>query len=151
MAFRFVRSAGSVHEPATVNVYASGTIQRNSVVEFNTGGYVTPASSSTTCTNVFGVSLDYAEGASDTQVRVIPFVPGQLWEADLVNAIDTAQIFNRHQLKNNLLINNTSYDHSGAQGIFLIYSVVGSSSGSGKVIGEFLRVPKLGQNSSLFF
>ena len=148
MAFRFVRSAGSVHEPAVVLMAASGTIYPNAPVEFTRGsvtaqGFVGPCSSSTTVTTIFGVALDYAQGASDAFVRVIPFIPGQMWEADCVNAAATLSIGKKQMLygSNSLLLNNNAYDSTNAAGVFLVWAITGSTSGSGKVIGEFLRVP----------
>ena len=145
MAFRFVRSAGSVHEPAVVNMYASGVVHTGGVVEFTkpatttTQGFVSPAASTTTATSVFGVCLDYAQGASNVLVRVIPFVPGQIWEADCVSAISTATIGKKQQLYSDVLLNNTLYDQSSFTGLFLIWNVTGPTSGSGKVLGEFIR------------
>lgn len=146
MAFRFVRSAGSVHEPAVTEMYASGVVHTGGVVEFTrpttptTQGFVAPGGSGTTATTVFGVCLDYAQGASDTLVRVIPIVPGQIWEADCVTAISTATIGKKQQLYSDVLLNNTLYDQSSFTGLFLIWQVTGSTSGSGKVLGEFIRV-----------
>lgn len=145
MAFRFVRSAGSIHEPATVEMYASGVVRPGMVVEFlpTAGQGVSPGSASTTYTAVFGVCLDYAQGASDVRVRVIPIVPGQIWEADTVNAISTAQIGLRQKLyAGAVLLNNNSYDETGATGIFHIWEVTGSTSGSGKVLGSFVSFNK---------
>lgn len=140
MAFRLVSSGGSVQDPAVVNMQASGTIWTNSVVVRDVAtNVVSAAASSSTTTNVVGVSLDYVQGASDTYVRVIPFVPGQLWEADTVGAITTSQVLLRHTLYNSLLVNNiTNTYETAATGIFLAYAVTGSTSGSGKIIGTFL-------------
>lgn len=152
MAFRFVRSAGSVHEPATVLMSASGVVHPGGVVIYDTSlNNVSPAGSASTTTNVFGVSLDYAQGASDTFVRVIPFVPGQLWEADCANAISTLQVLIRHQLATDTVLRNVTGGTGGgtseslATGIFLSYAVTGATTGSGKVIGTFLqRTPTKG-------
>ena len=148
MAFRFVRSAGSVHEPAVIDMAASGTVRPGMAVEFTRGsvttqGFVGPASSSSTTTNIFGVCLDYAQGASDVSVRVIPFVPGQIWEADTVGAASTLSVGKKHQLygSNSVLINNNAYDTTGATGVFLVLAVTGATTGSGKLLGEFLRTP----------
>lgn len=147
MAFRFIRSAGNVTEPATVQLYASGVVHPGGVVEFTRAesttaqGFVAPAGAATTASTIFGVCLDYAQGASDTLVRVIPFVPGQIWEADCVNAAATVQIGKKQQLYNDTLLNNTSYNQSAYTGFFLVWQITGSTSGSGKVLGEFFRLP----------
>lgn len=146
MAFRFVRGAGNSVEPATVSMYASGVVHPGGVVQIDTSyTNVSPASSSSTTTNVFGVCLDYAQGASDTQVRVIPFVQGQLWEADCANVIVTGNILVRHQLATDTVLRNVTGGatglaaETGATGIFLAYAVTGLTTGSGKLIGTFLQ------------
>lgn len=157
MAFRLVRSGGSTPEPAVVSMYASGVVHPNSVVEFTrtesltAQGLIAPAGSATTTTTVFGVCLDYAQGASDVLVRVVPFVPGQIWEADCVSAITTLQIGKKHQLYSNLLLNNTSYNQSGVTGLFLVHQVSGLTTGSGKVHGEFIRLPSAPQNTTVYY
>lgn len=142
MAFRLVSSKGSVSDAAVINIYASGVVKNGSVVEFSrTGGEgVAPASSSSTTTNIFGVALDYAQGKSDVQVRVVPFVDGQLWEADCVNAASTAQIGLRHVLDDHLFVRNTATDLGAGNvftAVFRAVAMTGSTSGSGKLIGYF--------------
>lgn len=144
MAFRFVRSAGSVHEPATVLMYASGVVHPGGVVIRDaTNNMVSPGTSASTTTNIFGIALDYAQGASDTQVRVIPFVQGQLWEADTANVISTANILIRHQLATDTVLRNVTgtsgADETLTTGVFLAYAITGATSGSGKIIGTFLQ------------
>lgn len=142
MAFRLVSAGGNVIEPAMVNMRASGTVHVGGVVEFSrTGGQgVFPASSSSTSTGIFGIAMDYAQGASDKEVRVVPFVQGQLWEADCVAAALTAQIGLRHVLNDLDLVRNTSTDlgaGNAATAVFKVVAMVGSASGSGKLIGYF--------------
>ena len=147
MAFRFIRSAGSVHEPAVIHMPASGVVHVGGVVIADASNYVvSPATSAlATSTAIIGVSMDYAQGASDTFVRVIPFVPGQLWEADAANVITTANILQRHVLVNDLVVRNTGFGtttsmgESGSVGVFLCYAVTGLATGSGKLIGTFLQ------------
>ncbi len=158
MAFRFVRSAGSVHEPATILMYASGIVRPGGVVVLGDasvlGGLVSGATATgASTTNIFGVCLDYAQGASDTQVRVIPFVPGQIWEADCVNAITTTNIGIRHVLADATTLRNTTggtangTSETTSVGIFLGLGITGATTGSGKVLGTFLqRVPFLGKD-----
>src|SRR3990167_4684300 len=98
MAFRLVSSGGDVRDSAAINVYASGVVAPNLPVSLipgsGTGGALVEGGVGvdTTKTALFGVSLDYAQGASDTLVRVIKFSPDQLWEVDCANAATTAQI-----------------------------------------------------------
>lgn len=145
MAFKLVRSAGSVHEPAVVSLPASGVVHAGGVVIFDAAtNYVSPASSASTSTNILGVALDYTQGKSEYMVRVIPFVPGQLWEGDCANVISTASVLLRHQLVDDLTVRNITGGLGGAgetasTGIFLAYAVTGISTGSGKLIGRFLQ------------
>ena len=146
MAFKFVRSAGAIHEPATILMQASGVIHAGGVVIADTSlNNVSPASSTSTTTNVFGVSMDYAQGASDTYVRVVPFAPGQIWEADCANAIATSNILIRHQLATDTVLRNVTggtgggTSESATTGVFFCYGVTGATTGSGKVIGTFLQ------------
>ena len=159
MAFKFVRSAGSVHEPAVISLPGSGVIKPNSVVIFDVavtsaGAKAVSVAASTTATgtNIVGVSLDYIQGANEPTsfVRVIPFVPGQLWEADVLNLITTAQLMSRFRLYDSVTVENTSYDQTlSVNGIFFCYAISGASTGSAKVIGEFLKTPQRLFSSSL--
>ena len=143
MAFRQVNSQGLVVDVAAVNMRCSGTVWPGCVVEFSrTGGAgVNVGAAASTSTTIFGVCMDYAEGASDKEVKVIPFVTGQLWEADCTDAVLTAQIGLRHTLNADaLLVRNTSTDlgaGNAATAVFKAVSMVGSTSGSGKLIGYF--------------
>jgi len=149
MAIKFVRSAGSVHEPAVINMPGSGVIKPNSVVIFDvsSGNVSVAAKTTATGSSIIGVSLDYIQGANEPTsfVRVIPFVPGQLWECDVLNVITTAQLMKRFRLYDSVTIENTSYDQTiSVTGVFFCYAISGASSGSAKVIGEFLRTPRRG-------
>ena len=151
MAFRLVRSAGVVTDAAVVNLPASGVIHSGICVEWirnGTGGAIVgPAAVSATSTQIFGVAVGpYKQGASDTFVDVIPFAPGQLWEVDCANAATTAQLGLRHPLSATRgYIHNLDSDAGATDaiatrvtGVFLALQMVGSTSGSGKLIGEFL-------------
>ena len=154
MAFKLVSSGGLVAEPAVLNLPGSGVIKPNSVVIFDTSTNAVSAASITlaTGTSIIGVSLDYIQGKNEPTsfVRVIPFVPGQLWEADVLNVITTAQLMSRFRLYDSVTVENTSYDQTlSVNGIFFCYAISGASSGSAKVIGEFLKTPQRLFSSSL--
>ena len=143
MAFRFVRQKGSMTAtPVFITVYGSGTIPRGSVVEFSRiNNRVEPASKNTTYTTIFGISLDYIEGATQdalaTKIRVIPFIPGQLWEADTAAAASTAMLFIKQRLSDRNTLDNSITDINTASGIFISYMI--SPNATNKVIGEFIR------------
>lgn len=150
MACRLVSSGGDVSDAAVIELYASGVITPNNPVvwlEAGTGqGIVGPAESTSTATAIFGVGLSYAQGASDTLVRVIPFDSSQLWEVDCANAATTAQLGIRHALSASRgVIHNTATDQGGfvtvadrMLAVFFALKMTGSTSGSGKLIGKFL-------------
>lgn len=149
MAFRLTGAAGANVDAACVQMYASGVVAPGNPVDIvrnGTGGAtIAPAATATHATAIFGVSLDYAQGASDTLVRVIPFDHSQLWEVDCANAATTAQLGLRHALSATRgYIHNTATDQGSLDvkadrmdAVFLALRMVGSTSGSGKLIGKF--------------
>ena len=144
MAFRLISSGGANVDPTVVQMFASGVVYRNAPVEWTiTGGSVLgPAGVDTTQTTLFGVALDYAQGASDTLVRVIPFNQAQLWEVDCANAIASAQVGIRQYLSASLgYVHNQGTDTSGINRVFLPLAMTGATSGSGKLIGIFTVTP----------
>lgn len=144
MAIKFVRGSGSNVDPAVVNLPASGVVKVNQLVDLvrnGTGGaVVAPTSSASTGTMVFGVSLGYAQGASDTYINVTPLAEGQLWEVDCANAATTAQLGLRHALSasDRAVIHNTASDVVLQTGIFLALGMTSATTGSGKLIGTFV-------------
>ena len=143
MSFKLVSSGGDVNNPTVVNLTGSGTIKQGEPVDFVRGAdyTVAPTTSSSTTTMVFGIGASYIQGESDSEVLVIPFTSNQLWEATCANAAITAQCGIRHALSasDRGVIHNTSTDVSTQTGIFTALSMVGSTSGSGKLIGYFNR------------
>jgi hypothetical protein len=154
MSFRLVQGSGSANDVAGFSFAASGTIKNGEPVDFlRTGGVVVgPSGSSSTTTMVFGIANDYVQGASDVQVKVVPFNDGQLWEADCANAASTAQVGIRHALSAARdSIHNTATDVSGATGVFLAVAMVGATTGSGKLLGKFIsNIVPTGQNQTTF-
>ena len=147
MAFRLVGGSGIDVNAVTVSMYASGVVRPGMVVELETPvsndsatlSRIAPGGAGTRTTSIFGVCQDYAQGASDTQVRVIAIVPGRLWEADCVNVWTTIQAGKYFQLyAEGSLLNNTSYNHTGGAGVFLVYNVT-DTTGSIKVNGTFVK------------
>lgn len=156
MAFRLVGSAGDVSDPAVVNLAASGVVNPGVAVDFVRGGtggaVVAPSSNSSTTTMVFGLGLDYVQGASDTFSRVIPFLPEQLWEVDCANSASTAQVGLRHAFSATRgFVHNTASDVTGATGVFMALGMTSATTGSGKLIGRFVsNVVPFGQNASTY-
>ena len=99
MPVRLVGSGGDVTNPAMIDHYPYGVITPNNPVDWveaGTGqGIVGPSGSTSTATMIFGVGVDYAQGASDTVVRVFPFDSSQLWEVDCANAATTRRLHPR--------------------------------------------------------
>ena len=147
MAFKLVSSGGNVNDPVLVNLRSSGTITPNAPVEIvlgTTGAVVGPAGVATTRTTIFGVALDYRGDSvgDDYYTRVIRFSPEQIWECDTANATATAQIGVRMQLSAARgFIHNQATDDGGVTRVFFVTGIVGSTSGSGKLLGHFLAYP----------
>lgn len=143
--FKLVSSAGGVTDPAVISVRASGTVRPGMLVDFSrtAGAGVSVSNDSSTTTMIFGVCQEYAQGASDKKVKVIPIIPGQLWEAVCQQEALTAHIGIRHPLTGlatdeGMIIYNTGTDLSGGNAhtaIFLALDMVGSTSGSGRLVG----------------
>lgn len=155
MAFKLVQSGGAVVDPAVIRVFGSGTIKPNESVDWNRDAdyLVSPTTSSSTTTMVFGIAKSYAQGESDTEVLVIPFASGQLWQADCANAVTTGQLGVRQALSasDRAVIHNQETDNVDHTGIFLPLSITGSTSGSGKLIGKFIFTDNVvGQNDTTF-
>ena len=141
MAFRLVSSGGNVVEPAFINVPGSGTITPGNPVEWTitSGGLIGPAGLDTTTSTLFGVALDYAQGVSDVNVRVIPFNSDQLWEVDCANSASTAQIGIRQYLSASRgFIHNQTTNTNSINRVFLPLAITGPTTGSGKLIGRFI-------------
>lgn len=150
MSFKFIRGAGDNVDVAVVNLPASGVVSNGIAVDWlrnGTGGAVVgPSGNASTSTMVFGVSLEYAQGASDTFVKVIPFADGQLWEVDCANVATTAQLGQRHAFSASRgYIHNTASDIGSdptkaarSTAVFLALAMTGATTGSGKLIGTFL-------------
>lgn len=145
MAFRLVSSGGNVVDPAVINVAVSGVVAPNLPVTLvpanGTGGALVhgDVGVDTTKTALFGVSLDYAQGASNTFVRVIPFNSSQVWEVDCANAVTTAQVGVKQYLSASRgYVHNQETDLEAIQRTFLPIAITGSTSGSGKLLGVFL-------------
>src|SRR3990167_9834622 len=133
---------GDVKDAAIVNMPASGVIHPGEVVDFlrTSGQVVSPAGMNSTITTIFGVCLDYVQGASDTYVRVIPFASGQVWEADCATTAATAHVGIRMGLSREraqLVLNNNATDSLLSTAVFQCIAMVGSTSGSGKLLGFF--------------
>jgi len=130
-----------------VNVPASGVVGPGLPVALipgnGTGGALVEGGVGVdTGTALFGVSLDYAQGASDTYARVIRFSPEQLWEVDCANAVSTAQIgVKQHLSASRGYVHNQATDLEAINRVFLPVAITGSTSGSGKLIGHFLVTP----------
>lgn len=142
MGFRLVNSLGNVRDMSVINMPASGTIHPGEVVDFLlTGGQgVSPAGMNSTITTIFGVAMDYVQGASDAYVKVLPFVTGQIWEADCTGSATTTHIGARMGLartrSDNALYSNTT-DSVTATAIFRCIGMTGLTTGSGKLLGFF--------------
>jgi len=145
MSFRLISSGGSNVDPTVVNMPCSGTIRPGEVVDLlRTGGQgVSISSGASTSTMVFGVSLDYKEGKSDAEAKVIPFTKSQLWAADCYNTPLTSHIGIRHIIRTTLgrgaYIENTATDAANVSfGVFLALGM-DTTKGTGVLVGRFIQ------------
>lgn len=144
MGFRLISSGGDTVDPAFMNIAASGVINPNNpvvLVAAGTGGAMVEggAGVDTTRTAIFGVCLDYVQGASDTNVRVIPFHPNQFWEVDCANAATTAQVgIRQHLSATRGYVHNQATNVDSLNRVFMPVAMTGLTTGSGKLIGYFL-------------
>lgn len=144
MAFRLVGSAGDVRDSAVINVYASGVVRPNEPVDLapgsTGGGLVVPTVGvDTTQTTFFGVCLDYAQGASNTLVRVIPFNRSQLWEVDCANSATTGQLgVLQYMSASRGVVHNQETSVQTINRVFLPLAMTGLTTGSGKLIGNVI-------------
>ncbi len=146
MAFRLVTGGGNVIDVAMINMRCSGTIWPGGVVDLlpTSGLGVQAAGAASNQTTIFGVALDYREGASDAETRVIPFVPGQIWEAfDCARVAATAHINFKNILLDSTHLNLIGADTPGLNGIFEVLAVTSLSTASGRVLGRFTNFPRV--------
>lgn len=157
MSFRLVSSAGDIADPAMINLPCSGVINANTAVDLiraasaGTGNAVSPSGTSSTTTMIFGVGLDYIQGASDVYTRVVPFLPEQIWEVDCANATVTAQIGVTHALSASRGFVHNTGSSATTTGVFLALGASSLTTGSGKLIGRFISgILPMGQNSTTY-
>ena len=139
--FRLVGAAGNVVEPAAVEVLGSAIISVGDIVQFDrfaeSNGLVKRAVSTGGPILLFGIAASALASATGV-VKVIPIVPGQIWEASCTNEPRAEQVLMRHVLTDHKTIANTAIDQSTSLGVFLMFAL---SRGSA-CIGEFIRVPQ---------
>lgn len=140
MAFRFVRQRGFVIQtPTVITIQGSGTLARGAVVEFaRSRNRVEPATSSTTFTSILGVSVDSIDTDTTMNIRVVPFIQGQLWEADCTSTPTDEMLLRKHALTNSVTLANTTTDQTNPVGVFLTYMI--NTAKANTMIGEFIRV-----------
>lgn len=141
MAIKLVGSAGAATSPSMLDLPASGVIWKDSVVVYDAAAnVVSMAAAGAPCTAIIGVSQKYVQGASDTFIPVILFDDSQIWEVDCVSAAATTQLLLRHILDSGVRVENiSSVSESASAGVFFALAISGSTSGSGKLLGKFLR------------
>lgn len=136
MGFRLV---GGAIENYTVEatVTAGVAIAEGDALDVN-GNVLQRATSSSTIHTVFGVAAENISTA-DTKIKVIPFVQGQVWEADSKNNTATTQRYESMVFDDHNDIDNTDSDVTGATGVFFCLDVVGAAADK-RLLGEFTRL-----------
>jgi len=138
--FRLVGAAGNVIEASTVDVLGSANISVGDVLQIDryaeSQALVRRPASTVGPITLFGVAAS-ALTSGTGQVKVIPIVQGQLWEAGCTNDLAVGQQLKRHVLTDHDTIANTAVDQSTSLGIFLMLAI--SSTRGSACIGEFIR------------
>lgn len=128
MAFKW-STANSDQSPATIEVAKTSetAMAKGNVVSWDIPNNALERGTSTmTVHSMYGVCYQ-TRVAGDTTVVVVPFSPGQIWEADATNDSATAQVGERAVLTDSATLNNTSSDVTGDTGVFRILAPVGAA------------------------
>jgi hypothetical protein len=147
MAFRLVSSGGSTNDPVVLNLPVSGVVAPGLpavIARAGTGGAALEggAGVDTTRTALFGVFMDYRQGASDTFARVVPFNDNQIWEVDCANAVTTAQIgIGQYLSATRGYVHNQETHVEAINRVFFPTAITGATTGSGKLLGFFTVIP----------
>ena len=132
MAFKLVSGAGAVLDSASLRVDKDGNaISANAVVAFNRASNVVTAASSTTDSQsancYLGVNAsDSAVAAGTAQAIIVPFVKGQIWEADCNANTASSQLYARCRLTNSTTLDNQA-DRTTSSDVFEIVGIIGSA------------------------
>lgn len=118
-------------------VTAGTALQAGEILAIN-GNVLERATSSTTIHTIFGV-LKESISDSATDILVIPFIQGQIWEVDTTNNTATDQLYESVALTDHVALSNTSSDVTGATGVFFPIAMVGAVTAK-KMLGEFTRL-----------
>ena len=143
MAFRLIKSAGSVQDSAMEEVQGSGAISIGDVVKIwvSTLHVIRgeQMSQSLQVSNIYGISQSSLSSGTGW-INVIPILPGQRWEADCASNTASTHTLIRHAVSrlSNTLVNTTT-SVNDTLGVFLAWSVKGAAADK-KLIGEFIRV-----------
>mgnify|MGYP001594989667 CR=1 FL=1 len=138
MAFKLIGCAGGLTEVAMLEVLGSGRVQIGDLVERG-AGIATKATTGSTTTILLGVAASAVGATVNGYFKVIPIMPGQLWEVDCTSTTTTAQLQLVHKLTDQATIANDTTEYATSLlGVFLAHYIGGGS--TTKLIGEFVRV-----------
>lgn len=99
---------------------------------------VVPATSSTTCSNVYAVAMETV-AATATEALFCLVDPLQEWEVDCTNTPAVNDNYQRMLLTDKSTINNTHTDNTNDEAVFMQTGVVGAASAK-RIVGNILKV-----------
>ncbi len=129
MAFVYKSANNSGFSPASIEVAKTTetVTAKGDVMAWDRGNNALErATSSTTAADMFGVCMEI-QTAADTTVIVVPFSPGQIWEADLASNSSTSETGERMELTDHDTLNNTSTEITATTGTFVQLAPVGTN------------------------
>jgi hypothetical protein len=118
-------------------VTAGTAIAEGDMLAIN-GNVLQRATSSSTIHTIVGVAAETIT-TSDTKIKYIPIVQGQLWEVDTANNTDSTELYESMVLTDHDTVNNSDTDVTGETGVFLCLGFKGATSDK-KLLGEFTRL-----------
>ena len=129
MAFVWKTSNNGGESPATLGVdkTTETAMAKGDVLAWDRGNNALErATSATTVADMFGVCYQ-TRVTADTEVVVVPFSPGQVWEAELNSNSSSSETGERMALTDHDTLNNTSTDITATTGVFVQLKPVGTN------------------------
>lgn len=115
-------------------VAAGVAIAEGDVLAFN-GNELVRATATSTIHSIFGVAAETISTTATT-IKVIPFVDGQIWQADMKNNTAADQLYEGMILEDHDSIDNTGTTVTGPTAVFTPIAIVGAASDK-KMLGFF--------------
>jgi len=129
MAFVWKTANNGGNSPATLGVdkTTETAMAKGDVLEWDRpNNALQRATSTTTAADMFGVCYQ-TRVSGDTEVVVVPFSPGQVWEAELANNSSSSETGERMALTDHDTLDNSSTEITATTGVFVQIREVGTN------------------------